>query len=231
MDARLRSVAFGLALAACGCAESGDLAPVEPKPRESAQTDDPAPSDPRVDPSRCSGEELDLVGLIGTGLCNVPDELARPLTPEQLQLQAPARLRVSPGERLEFALTLVNPGSEAVDVDLRFGQFLPLAPEDTVRVGSEAAGNGTPATGCTLQAMSTEPPPERITLPPGAELAIPAQWYANTRLVDPLSYVGSECPDFPPLARGRYRSRFVVPGAAGSTLAVDVEIEVREPKR
>ena len=111
----------------------------------------------------------------------------------------------------------------AVIVDLAFRRFLPLAPEHTERVGQGPGPDDT----CTLQAISTEPPPERVTLPPKGELAIPCDWYANTRLVDPRSYVGSECPDFPPLPAGRYRSVFMIGGGAGTTRSLDVEIEVR----
>ena len=80
---------------------------------------------------------------------------------------------------------------------------------------------------CTLQAISTEPPPERINLPPKGELELPCQWFANTRLVDPKSYVGSECTDFPALAPGRYRSVFVISGGRGSSREVSVEIVVK----
>jgi hypothetical protein len=242
VDARLRS-AFGLSLLlTSGCSDPSELPgrggldrPDQPQPRASAHDDGlERDQDPRVDPSRCSGDELDLLALVGSGLCTIPVGLAQALPgPEQLELRTPARLRVAPGARLEFELVLVNHGSDPLDVDLRLRQFLPLGPKRTLRLvdaRGHAGGTGALATDCTLRAMSTEPPPERITVPAHAELAIPAEWYANTRLVDPLSYVGSECPDFPPLAEGRYQSVFVVHGGAGSMLEATVEIEVRAPK-
>lgn len=183
-------------------------------------------TDLRVDPSRCSGDGLDLAALVRTGLCTIPTAEARAL-PEELVIEAPRGLEVAPGERLEFELILRNPGlTDALIVDLRFRHFLPLAPEGTVRL-DEGLG---PDESCTLRAISTDPPPERISLPPGAELAIPCEWHANTRLVDPGSYVGSECVDFPALAPGRYRSVFRINGGVGSQRDVPVEFEVRRPR-
>lgn len=184
--------------------------------------------DPRVDPTRCTGDGLELAGLVGTGLCSIAVADALALAgPELLELSGPAKLVVGPGERLEFDLTLRNLGGEPLHVDLRLREFLPLGPEATTRLDGEPG----PDTSCTLRAMSTEPPPERITLGPDAELTIPCEWYANARLVDPESYVGSECRDFPALAAGRYRSVFRVNGGAGSVREIAVEIEVRKPTR
>lgn len=188
------------------------------------QQEDNRDGDPRVDPARCSGDDLELAALVGTGLCTIPIDDAQPLPgPERLEVVTPERLVVAPGERLEFALLLRNPGGESLDVDLRFRRFLPLAPESTQTLEGESV----PDESCTLRAMSTEPPPERLTLPPEAELAIPCEWFANTRLINPASYVGSECPDFPELAPGRYRSVFRIHGGGGSSREVAVEIEVR----
>jgi hypothetical protein len=239
VGARLRSaLGLSLLLAVGGCSDPAELRgagperPNEPQPRASAhEVGLERDQDPRVDPSRCGGDELDLLALIGSDLCTVPIALAQPLPgPEQLELRAPTRLQVAPGGHLEFELELVNRRPQPLDVDLRLRQFLPLGPENTVQLGDRRGDRARAvATDCTLRPMSTEAPPERITVPAHGELAIPAQWYANTRLVDPLSYVGSECPDFPPLPEGRYQSVFVVHGGAGSMIEVAVEIEVRVP--
>jgi hypothetical protein len=182
------------------------------------------PGDPRVDPSRCTGDGLDLLALVGAGPCTISPTEAAPLPdPELLVIVGPGKLAVEAGQRLEFELLLRNQSEEELVIDLAFRRFLPLAAERTERVGKGAG----PDDSCTLQAISTEPPPERLTLPPNGELAIPCDWYANTRLVDPDSYVGSECPDFPPLLAGRYRSVFTIAGGAGTTRTLDVEIEVR----
>lgn len=221
--ARLRSAALACALASLlGC-------PQEPtRTREPSQRheEDPRRSDgdPRVDPARCSGDDLELAALVGTGLCSIAVEDAQPLpSRERLEVITPERLVVAPGERLEFALLLRNRSSDPLDVDLRFRRFLPLAPESTQTLQGESVADES----CTLRAMSTEPPPERLTLPPEAELAIPCEWFANTRLINPASYVGSECPDFPALGPGRYRSVFRILGGGGSQREVVVEIEVR----
>jgi hypothetical protein len=189
---------------------------VDPEPRERG--------DPRVDPSRCTGDGLDLLALVGAGPCTISATEAGPLpTPELLVIEAPRKLAVEAGQRLTFDVMLRNQSKHELVVDLAFRRFLPLAPEHTERIGR---GKG-PDDTCTLKAISTEPPPERVTLPPKGELAIPCEWYANTRLVDPLSYVGSECSDFPPLPAGRYRSVFRIGGGAGTTRVLDIEIQVR----
>jgi hypothetical protein len=207
-----------------GCPQQPTLDPTNrPRQREREQARK-SDGDPRVDPARCSGDDLELAVLVGTGPCTIPvaDAIALP-SPERLELIAPEQLVVAPGERLEFALVLRNRSKHPLDVDLRFRRFLPLAPESTQTL----EGHSVPDDSCTLRAMSTEPPPERFTLPPEAELAIPCELYANTRLVNPDSYVASECPDFPELAPGRYRSVFQINGASGSQREVVVEIEVR----
>jgi hypothetical protein len=206
-----------------GCPKQGTHSP-DPDERAQSHNHDDDEGDPRNDPSRCSGDGLDLATLVNSGLCTIPDADATALPSlELLELVAPSKLVVAPGERLEFALLLRNDSSKPLDVDLQFRGFLPLGPESTEAINGQSA----PDRGCTLQAISTEPPPERVTLPPAAELAIPCEWFANTRLVDPRSYVGSECPDFPKLAPGRYRSIFRVTGGAGSQRDVAVVIEVR----
>jgi hypothetical protein len=229
--ARLRPAVLACALAcSLGCPKSTTQSPEADDEARSPGHDDAGKheGDPRDDPSRCSGEGLDLAALVGTGLCTIPvaDATALP-GPERLELIAPDKLVVAPGAKLEFALLLRNGSSEPLDVDLRFRHFLPLGPESTEAIDAKSV----PDPSCTLQPMSTDPPPERFTLPPDAELAIPCEWFANTRLVDPNSYVGSECPDFPRLAPGRYRSIFRITGGAGSQRDVAVEIEVRAAKR
>jgi hypothetical protein len=119
-------------------------------------------------------------------------------------------------------LVLRNVGREPLDLDLVFRQLLPLAPGSTTWIGKGPAPAAGPDPSCTLQAISTEPPPERITLPASGELAVPCEWHANTRLVDPTSYVGSECPDFPELAPGEWRSTFRI---AGRTIEVDIRVK------
>lgn len=222
MFAPTRSIPLAVALLGLGCPhpqlESGpDLAMVG----EQSRPDD---GDPRVDPSRCIGAELDLRAIVDAGVCMIDRADAGSLPgPELLAIDLPNKLRVEPGGRLDFELELHNLGDEELTLDLALTRFLPLAPERTERFdkGSE------PDQSCTLQAMSTEPPPERISLPPKGVLAIPCEWFANTRLVDPKSYVGSECPDFPALAAGKYRSVFVISGGGGSKREVSVEIAVK----
>ncbi len=182
--------------------------------------------DPRLDPSRCTGDALDIEALVRAGVCSIPFDRARPLPSEdRLAIELPSRLKVAPGQKLEFDLVLRNRSREPLDLDLVFRDFLPLQPESTTRTGGDASQLG-PDPSCTLKAISTEPPPERITLPPGGELALPCEWFANTRLIDPRSYVGSECPDFPSLGKGDYRSGFRIGGAAGGRV-VEVDIKVR----
>lgn len=222
MFAPTRSIAVAVALLGLGCPHP-QLDP-GPAPNVVAEQAAPDDGDPRVDPSRCIGSELDLRAIIDAGVCMIGLADAGPLpAPELLVIEAPNKLRVQPGERLDFELELRNVGDEELTLDLALARFLPLAPEQTERLdkGSE------PDQSCTLQAISTEPPPERISLPPKGVLAIPCQWFANTRLVDPESYVGSECPDFPALAAGKYRSVFVISGGGGSRREVSVEIAVK----
>jgi hypothetical protein len=222
------SLALVTALLCVGCpretvapssAEAEPQAPttkLEAQPRERG--------DPRVDPSRCTGDGLDLLALVGAGPCTISAAEAGPLpTPELLVIEVPRKLAVEAGQRLTFDLLLRNQSKDELVVDLAFRRFLPLAPERTERIGR---GTG-PDDSCTLEAISTEPPPERVTLAPNGELAIPCEWYANTRLVDPLSNVGSECPDFPPLPVGRYRSVFRIGGGAGTTRTLEIEIQVQ----
>lgn len=179
--------------------------------------------DPRLDPQRCTGDSLDIEELIKTGACTIPLDRAQPLPDERsLVIEVPQRLKVAPGQPLEFDLVLRNVGSEPLDLDLVFRQLLPLAPESTTWIGKGDFQGSGPDPSCTLQAISTEPPPERITLPAGAELPIPCEWHANIRLVDPSSYVGSECPDFPELGKGDWRSLFRIAGRA-----VEVAIKVK----
>lgn len=210
-------VLFGL-----GCPnKQTELEPLTPVVGEREQPDD---GDPRVDPSRCSGSELDLRAIVDAGVCTIDMTDAGPLPgPDELEIEVPNKLRVEPGGRLDFDVVLRNVGDRELTLDLSFRRFLPLAPERTERVdkGSE------PDPSCTLQPISIEPPAERISLPAKGELAIPCQWFANTRLVDPQSYVGSECPDFPALAIGRYRSVFVLGSGGGATREVSVEIAVK----
>lgn len=186
--------------------------------------DEPPPEgDPRVDPQRCSGDSLDLEELIKSGACTIPPERARELPgPDQLAIEVPQRLKVAPGKPLEFDLVLRNVGGTPLELDLVFRQLLPLAPESTQWNGKAAAPGPLPDPSCTLEPISTEPPPERITLPPGAELAVPCEWHANTRLVDPGSYVGSECPSFPELGIGDWRSVFRI---AGRSVVVDIKVK------
>ena len=44
-------------------------------------------------------------------------------------IEVPQRLKVAPGQPLEFDLVLRNVGREPIDLDLVFRQLLPLAPE------------------------------------------------------------------------------------------------------
>jgi hypothetical protein len=217
-----RSIPIAFALLGIGCPRP-QVDP-EPDPGSIAERERPDDADPRLDPSRCTGAELDLGALVDAGVCTISLADAAPLpAPEQLEIELPNKIRVEPGGRLDFDLVLRNVGDEELTLDLAFRRFLPLAPERT-----EQLEKGGPLDqSCTLQAISTEPPPERINLPPKGELAIPCQWFANTRLVDPQSYVGSECPDFPALANGRYRSVFVIYGGGGSSREVSVEIVVK----
>ncbi|NJK33429.1 MAG: hypothetical protein HC927_14070, partial [Deltaproteobacteria bacterium] len=180
--------------------------------------------EPRLDPTRCTGDALDIEALVKAGVCTIPQNRAQPLPAEdQLAIELPGRLKVAPGEKLEFDIVLRNTGKQPLELDLVFRGFLPLNPESTTLV----KGNGAaPDPWCTLQPMSTEPPPERITLPPGGELALPAVWFANMRLVDPGSYVGSECPDFPALDKGEYRSLYRIGGIGGGR-SVEVGITVK----
>lgn len=222
MFAPTRSIPVAIALLGLGCPHP-QIDP-EPEPTVVAEQTRPDDGDPRLDPSRCVGTELDLRAIVDAGVCMIGLADAGPLpSPEQLVIEPPTKLRVAPGERLEFALVLRNVSDDELTLDLALTRFLPLAPERTERLdkGSE------PDRSCTLQAMSTEPPPERISLPAKGVLAIPCEWFANTRLVDPESYVGSECPDFPALAAGKYRSVFVIAGGGGSRREVSVDIAVK----
>ncbi|MFV8754050.1 hypothetical protein ACNOYE_26185 [Nannocystaceae bacterium ST9] len=179
--------------------------------------------DPRVDPQRCTGDSLDIEELIKVGACTIPTDRARPLPDEdRLVIEVPQRLKVAPGKPLEFDLVLRNVGREPLDLDLVFRQLLPLAPESTIWIGEGEPEGARPDPSCTLHAISTEPPPERITLPAGAELPVPCEWHANTRLVDPSSYVGSECPDFAELGKGDWRSVFRI---AGRSVTVDIKVK------
>jgi hypothetical protein len=219
---RLRSTAFACSLLGLlGCPRD----PRAPEQPQSTSGERRTAGELGVDPSRCAGDALDLVAIVRAGSCTIPAAEAVAL-PEGLVIEAPRSLAVLPGERLEFELMVRNLGTEPLVLDLRFRRFLPLGPEHTVRL---ADGPG-PDESCTLRAISTEPPPERITLPAGAVLAIPCEWHANARLVDPHSYVGSECADFPGLAPGRYRSVFRIDGGAGSRREVTVEIDVHAPR-
>lgn len=219
-----RSLPLALAVLGLGCPKQ--QVGTEPDPTLAAERERPDDGDPRVDPSRCVGSDLDLRALADAGVCEIDLTTAGPLPgPQQLEIEVPDKLRVEPGGRLDFEVLLRNVGDEALTLDLVFRGFLPLAPERTEPIDKGAA----PDPSCTLHALSIEPPAERIDLPRGGEIAIPFQWFANTRLVDPNSYVGSECPDFPPLAAGRYRSVFVLGGGGGSNREVSVEIVVRPP--
>lgn len=217
-----RTIPVAIALLGLGC--PNPQIPPNPEPTVVAERARPDDGDPRVDPSRCVGTELDLRAIVDAGVCTIGLADAGPLPSlDQLVLEPPSKLRVEPGGRLEFGIVLRNVSDEELTLDLALTHFLPLAPERTERLdkGSE------PDRSCTLQAMSTEPPPERISLPPKGVLAIPCEWFANTRLVDPQSYVGSECPDFPPLAVGKYRSVFVIAGGGGSRREVSIDIAVK----
>jgi hypothetical protein len=217
-----RSVLLALVLLGIGCPRPQQVEP-EPDPGVIGDSDRTDDADPRVDPSRCVGAELDLRALVDAGVCTIALADAGPLPdPERLAIEAPNKLRAEPGGRLDFELVLRNVGDDELTLDLSFRGFLPLSPERTERLdrGSEVDQS------CTLRAI-TELLPERINLPPKGELAIPCQWFANTRLVDPKSYVGSECPDFPALAAGRYRSVYVISGGGGSSREVSVDIVVR----
>lgn len=199
--------------------EDGDTRPLEGRD----EGGEPVEGDPRVDPQRCTGDALDLEELIKAGACTIPPDRARPLPgDDQLAIEIPQRLKAAPGMPLEFDLVLRNVGRAPLDLDLVFRQLLPLAPETTLWIGKDPPVGPLPDPSCTLEAISTEPPPERITLPPGAELAVPCKWHANTRLVDPSSYVGSECPDFPQLGRGDWRSVFRI---ADRSVAVDIKVK------
>jgi hypothetical protein len=222
VSAPTRTIPLAVALLGLGCPHPQQEP--EPDPTVVGEQARPDDGDPRVDPSRCTGAELDLRAIVDAGVCTVALTDAGPLPdPELLAIDLPNKLRVEPGGRLDFEIELRNVGDEELTLDLAFTRFLPLAPERTERLdkGSE------PDQSCTLQAMSTEPPPERISLPPKGVLTIPCEWFANTRLVDPKSYVGSECPDFPALAAGKYRSAFVISGGGGSRREVSVEIAVK----
>lgn len=179
--------------------------------------------DPRLDPVRCTGDSLDIEELIKIGVCTIPLDQAQPLpSAGPLVIEVPRRLEVSPGKPLEFDLVLRNVGRDPLDLDLVFRRLLPLAPETTTWVGKGRPKGESPDPSCTLRVLSTEPLPERITLPAGGELAVPCQWHANTRLVDPHSYVGSECPDFQNLAGGHWRSVFRL---SGRLVEVDIEVD------
>jgi hypothetical protein len=181
-------------------------------------------ADPRLDPSACTGDDLDLLALIEARVCTIPEAEAGPLPgAKTLEIQAPRKLTVASGKRLDFEITLHNRSTETLVLDLVFRRLLPLSPQRTERVGE---GEG-PDDSCVMRAMSTEPPPERISLPAKASLAIPSQWYANARLIEPSSYAGSECRSFPALAPGRYRSVFEVSGVGSSRREISVEIVVR----
>ena len=209
-------------LLALGCPHKQVDGAPEPVVRERDRVDD---GDPRLDPSRCSGGALDLRAIVDAGVCAIELADAGPLPGlEELVIEVPSKLKIEPGGRLDFELLLRNVGERELMLDLSFRRFLPLAPERTERIdkGSELDPS------CILQAI-TEPPAERVSLPVDGEIAIPCQWFANSRLVDPQSYVGSECPDFPALAVGRYRSVFVLAGGGGTTREVSVEIAVRAP--
>lgn len=190
---------------------------------DEGEVEPPSEGDPRVDPQRCSGDSLDIEALIESGACTIPLDRARPLPDRDLlAIEIPQRLKVAPGQPLDFDLVLRNVGSAPLELDLVFRQHLPLAPESTQWNGKEPPQGPLPDPSCKLEPISTEPLPERITLPPGAELALPCKWYANTRLVDPRSYVASECPDFPELGVGDWRSVFRIGGRA-----VEVDIKVK----
>ena len=104
-----------------------------------------------------------------------------------------------------------------------FPQWFPETQlETTAPVVTDATVPAADSTAPAATVASTEPLPERITLPPGAELPVPCEWYANTRLIDPASYVGSECPDFPELAAGDWRSVFRI---GGRTVEVDIKVK------
>lgn len=228
MLARLRPAAFVCGLAwLLGCPQRGTESPDPDRTRATKQDEArKAEGDPRLDPGRCTGDGLEITALIEDGVCTIPTADAIPLPgPEQLEIVVPNKLVVAPGERLEFALVLRNLGAAPLDLDLRFRRFLPLEPEpDTTQT---LVGSSIPDQSCTLRAMSTEPLPERVSLPADGELAIPCEWYANTRLADPGSYVGSHCGDFPKLGVGRYRSVFRISGGGGSQREVAIEIDVR----
>jgi hypothetical protein len=215
---------LGMALLGLGCPPKH----VDPEPEHDLTIDRERPddSDPRLDPTRCSGGDLDLRTLAEAGVCTIDLAKAGPLPgPEQLVIEVPDKLRVEPGGRLDFELLLRNVSGDALTLDLAFRGFLPLAPERTEPLEKGSV----PDPSCILHALSTEPPAERIDLPVKGEIAIPCAWFANTRLIDPSSYVGVECPDFPALAPGRYRSVFVLGGGGGSSREVSVEIVVRAP--
>jgi hypothetical protein len=214
-------IALG-ALLACpqGSSQPPDEADMDAEEQHDGENLD---GDPRLDPQRCTGDALDIEELIKAGVCTVPVDRARPLPEDdRLVIEVPQRLKVAPGKPLEFDLVLRNVGREPIDLDLVFRQLLPLAPESTTWIGKGPPPQAVPDPSCTLRAMSTEPLPERITLPASAELPVPCEWHANTRLVDPSSYVGSECPDFPELAAGEWRSVFRI---AGRTVEVDIRVK------
>jgi hypothetical protein len=198
--------------------EDGDASANDGRERETFEG-----GDPRLDPQRCTGDALDIEELIKAGTCTIPLDRARPLPSEdRLVIEVPQRLKVAAGQPLEFDLVLRNVGREPLDLDLEFRRLLPLAPESTTWIGKGPAPDAGPDPSCTLRPISTEPPPERITLPANAELPVPCEWHANTRLVDPTSYVGSECPDFPQLAAGDWRSVFRI---GGRTIEVDIKVK------
>src|SRR5690606_34328937 len=101
----LRSTAFACGLVGLmGCPRGPTAAPDErPADLELGADTRTSDSDLRVDPSRCSGDGLDLAALVRAGLCTIPAADARAL-PEPLVLEAPRKLQVAPGERLDFEL-------------------------------------------------------------------------------------------------------------------------------
>lgn len=209
-------------LLACPRPASEPPGPLEAE-GESSEREPIEDEEPRLDASRCTGDSLDIEALIKTGACTIPLDHARPLPgADQLAIEVPPRLAVSPGQPLEFDLVLRNVGREPLELDLVFRQLLPLAPETTTWVGNDRPLGASPDPSCTLRVLSTEPLPERITLPAGGVLPLPCEWHANTRLVDPHSYVGSECPDFEELAGGSWRSVFRI---GGRSVEVDITVE------
>ncbi len=203
-------------------AESARRAAAEAEAVRQREVEAAEGEDPRLDPVRCTGDSLDIEALTKAGVCTIPIGRARPLAgDDQLAIEVPRHLGVAPGQPLEFDLVLRNIGREPLDIDVVFPS-LPLAPESTAWIGKGQPAGASPDPSCNLRAISTEPPPERITLPPGGELPVPCEWHANIRLIDPQSYVGSECPDFPALSKGNWRSVFRMGGRS-----VEVDIKVK----